>query len=82
MVILWVGSAVLLLVIVPVVVMLLRRVAEPVAEIERAAHNLAARGETIVLLLDAVNQLPETRRLVSQTGSEVGRYGAALDEVL
>ncbi len=82
MIILWVGSAVLLLVIVPVVVVLLGRVAAPVADIERAAHSLAARAETIVQLLDAVNDLPETRRLVGQTGSEVGRYGQALDEVL
>ncbi len=82
MIILWVGSAVLLLVIVPVVVALLGRVAAPVADIERATHSLAARAETIVLLLDAVNELPETRRLVSQTSSEVGRYGQTLDDVL
>lgn len=82
MIVLWIGSAVLLLVIVPVVVLLLGRVAAPVAEIERAAHNLAGRADSIVLLLDAVNELPETRRLVGQTGSEVARYGGALDDVL
>jgi hypothetical protein len=81
-IILWVGSAVLLLVIVPVVVKLLGRVAEPVQEIEHATHGLAARAESIVSLLDTVDQLPETRRLVGQTGSGVFRYGAALDEVL
>ncbi len=82
MILLWIFSAVLLLVIVPVVVVLLGRVAAPVGEIERAAHELAAQAEKIVSLLDAVDDLPETRRLVGQTGSEVSRYGAALDNVL
>ncbi len=80
--ILLIGSAVLLLVIVPVVVVLLGRVAAPVGEVERAARELAAQAEKIVSLLDAVDELPETRRLVGQTGSEVSRYGAALDNVL
>ncbi len=82
MILLWVGSSVLLLVVVPVVVTLLRRVAEPVEEIEHAARDLAMRAESIASLLDIVDQLPETRRLVGQTGSGVSRYGAALDEVL
>lgn len=82
MILLWIGSAVLLLVIVPVVVLLLLRVVAPVARIEHAAHGLEALGESIVSLLDAVDQLPETRRLVGQTGSEVARYGGALDNVM
>lgn len=82
MILLWIGSGVLLLVIVPVVVGLLRRVAEPVGDIERSAQDLAARAEAILSYLDAVNELPETRRLVGQTGSGVARYGAALDNAL
>lgn len=82
MILLWLSSAVLLVVVIPVIVALLRRVAEPVEKIEQAAHDLAVRAESIVSLLDAVNELPETRRLVGQTGSEVSRYGAALDKVL
>lgn len=77
-----IGSALLLLVIVPIVVGLLNRVLAPAQEIERAAHGLAALAESIVSLLGAVDELPETRRLVGQTGSEVSRYGAALDKVL
>jgi hypothetical protein len=82
MILLWIGSAVLLLVIVPVVVRLLRRVLEPVEEIESAVHALRAEAELIVALLDAVDALPETRSLVGQTGSGASRYGAALDKVL
>jgi len=81
-ILLLIGSALLLLVIVPIVVGLLNRVLKPAQEIERAAHGLAALAESIVSLLDAVDELPETRRLVRQTGSEVSRYGAALDKVL
>ncbi|MEJ7717883.1 MAG: hypothetical protein WKF31_07880 [Thermoleophilaceae bacterium] len=81
-ILLLVCSAILLLVIVPIVVGLLQRVLGPAQEIERATQGLAALGESIVSLLGAVDDLPETRRLVGQTGSEVSRYGAALDKVL
>lgn len=81
-ILLLIGSALLLLVIVPILVGLLGRVLGPAEEIERSAQGLAALAESIVSLLGAVDDLPETRRLVGQTGSEVSRYGAALDKVL
>ncbi len=81
-ILLLIGSALLLLVIVPILVGLLGRVLEPAEEIERSTRGLAALAESIVSLLGAVDDLPETRRLVGQTGSEVSRYGAALDKVL
>jgi len=78
----WIGNLVLLLVVVPVVVLLLNRVLRPVKDIERTTDALRQRSESLVSLLDAVNDLPTTRRLVRDTRTQVGRYGQALDEIL
>lgn len=79
---LWIGNLILLLVVVPVVVVLLGRVLAPVRDIEKTANGLKVRSGSLVTLLDAVNDLPTTRRLVGETGTRLGRYGAALDEIL
>ncbi len=82
MVLWWIGNLVLLLVVVPVVVVLLKRVLLPVKDIERTTQGLRGLSASVVSLLDAVEDLPTTRRLVGDTGSQHGHYGAALDEIL
>ena len=82
MVLWWIGNLVLLLVVIPVVVVLLKRVLLPVKDIERTTQGLRGRSASVVSLLDAVEDLPTTRRLVGDTGSQLGHYGAALDEIL
>lgn len=82
MVLWWIGNLILLLVVVPVVVVLLTRVLRPVKDIERTTKGLRGRSASVVSLLDAVEDLPTTQRLVGDTGSQLGRYGAALDEIL
>lgn len=77
----WIGNIVPLL-IVPVVIVLLQRVKKPVKEIKAGSDVLAGTSASLVVLLDAVDQLPKTRELVGQTGAGVSRYGAALDEIL
>ncbi|MGI8674502.1 MAG: hypothetical protein ACR2KD_04300 [Thermoleophilaceae bacterium] len=79
---LWIGNVLLLLVVVPVVVALFQRVMVPVREIERTAVGLRARGASLVSLLDAVDDLPTTQRLVGDTGTRIDRYGAALGKIL
>lgn len=78
----WITSAVLLLVIVPVVVKLLNSVKQPVEQIREQSEYLAAAGVSLVSLLDAVDQLPRTRELVGQTGAGLARYGGAVDQIL
>jgi hypothetical protein len=83
MAIVWITSAVLLLVITPVVVMLLNRVKRPVGEIRKQSDYLCLIGApTLLKHLDAVDQLPKTRQLVGETGAGVARYGGALDQIL
>jgi hypothetical protein len=77
----WIGNIVPLL-IVPVVIVLLQRVKKPVKEIKAGSDVLAGTSASLVVLLDAIDQLPKTRELVGQTGAGVSRYGAALDEIL
>lgn len=78
----WITSAVLLLVVVPVVVKLLNSVKQPVEQIREQSEYLAAAGASLVSLLDAVDELPRTRELVSQTGAGLARYGGAVDQIL
>lgn len=82
MAIVWITSAVLLLVVVPVVVALLNRVKEPIEDIRKQSEYLVVAGPSIVTLLDAVGQLPRTRELVGQTGAGLARYGGAVDQIL
>jgi hypothetical protein len=78
----WIGNAVLLVVILPVVVLLLQGVVQPAAEIKRTADQLAAAGPVLVNYLDPVAQLTTTRQLVHQTTDGLARYGGALDRIL
>lgn len=82
MALLWITSAVLLLVVVPVVVKLLGQVKRPVDEIRKQSEYLVVAGGSVVTLLDAVNQLPRTQELVGQTGAGLQRYGSAVDQIL
>ncbi len=78
----WIGNIVLLVVVIPVVLVILRSVIRPAVSIKRHSDDLVAVGSSISTNLDAVNDLLETQRLVGLTGGGIGRYGAALDEIL
>lgn len=82
MALLWITSAVLLLVVVPVVVVLLNRVKQPVGQIRKQSEHLLATAPSLVKHLDAVDQLPKTKGLVGETGAGVARYGSAVDQIL
>lgn len=78
----WIGNIVLLAVVIPVVILILRSVIKPAASIKSHSDELIVVGSSIVTNLDAVYDLLETQRLVGLTGAGLGRYGAALDEIL
>ncbi|MGI8593158.1 MAG: hypothetical protein ACR2ML_02120 [Solirubrobacteraceae bacterium] len=78
----WIGNVVFLVVVIPIVIVLLGRLLAPVKRIGRQADGLDKRAGSLVTALDAVDQLPRTQQLVNQTGAGLGRYGAALDEIL
>jgi hypothetical protein len=82
MIVWWIGNAVLLLVIVPVVVILLRGVLNAARDANRAVEALVPVAEAASRDLDAVDLLHTTQRQVSQTITVVANYGGSLDVIL
>ena len=78
----WIGNAVLLLVIVPVVVILLRGVLNAAKETSQAVNGLRPVAEAASSDLDAVELLNTTQEQVSQTVTVVANYGGSLDTIL
>ncbi|REK19884.1 MAG: hypothetical protein DWQ40_06200 [Actinobacteria bacterium] len=78
----WIGNAVLILLVIPVVVLIANRVISPLDEIKKYADDILANGVLVTGNLDPVPALVETRRMVGETLQGVARYGAALDEIL
>jgi len=78
----WIGNAVLLVIIAPVVVVLLYGVLDAARTVRRAVDGLATVGTKMVSDLEPVPELLKTESYVSQTSAGLARYGTALDEVL
>lgn len=78
----WIGNAVLILVVIPIVVLIANRVVTPAVEIKKYAEDILANGVIVTSNLDPIPALVETREMVGATLAGVARYGAALDEIL
>ncbi|MGE5857868.1 MAG: hypothetical protein ACM31K_05235 [Solirubrobacterales bacterium] len=78
----WIGNAVLLLVIVPVVVLLLRGVLNAAKAVTSTVDALQPVAEAASKDLDAVELLDTTQEQVSQTVAVVANYGGSLDTIL
>ena len=77
MVVLWISSAVGLLVVAPLVVVLAGRVIRPALECARYADDILEHGVGITAALDPVPALVTTRQLVTEvTGNAVAYVGA------
>lgn len=82
MILWWIGDLVLFVVVVPVVVILLRRMITPAREINKTVDALAKAGPVLVSDLSGIPLLLRTQQLVHETTAGLARYGAALDEIL
>ena len=78
----WIGNALLLLVIVPVVVILLRGVLGAAKDTTRAVDRLQPVAAAASKDLDAVELLGTTQEQVGQTVAVVADYGGSLDTIL
>jgi hypothetical protein len=78
----WIGNLVLAAVVIPVVVVLLRTLMKPVAQIGREADAVLAGGITIASQLDLLGGLVPTRESVKKVRAGVVAYGVALDKIL
>jgi hypothetical protein len=82
MILWWIGNALLLLVILPVVVYLLRGVLEAARSIVPSVNRIAAAANAGSKDLDAAPLLLTTQDHVRQTVEVVAGYGGSLDVIL
>ncbi len=82
MVLWWIGNLVFLFLIIPVVLLLLQRLARVVREIKAYATDALEHGQLLVSGLDGVQQLNQTREHARNVSSGVRRYAAALDQIV
>jgi hypothetical protein len=78
----WIGNAVLLLVVVPIVVYLLRGVLNAATSIVPSVRRIATVAAAGSQDLDAVPLLLTTQDQVRQTVAGVANYGGSLDVIL
>jgi hypothetical protein len=78
----WIGDAVLLAVVLPVVVYLLKGVLDAARSIEPSVRRIAAAANAGSKDLDAVPLLLTTQEHVRQTVEVVANYGGSLDVII
>jgi hypothetical protein len=82
MILWWIGDAVLLLVVLPVVVMLLRGVHAAATSIVPEANRIAGAAAAGSRDLDAVPLLLTTQDQVQRTVASVADYGGSLNTIV
>jgi hypothetical protein len=78
----WIGDAVLLLVVLPVVVYLLRGVLNAANSIVPSAQQIASTAHAGSKDLDATSLLLTTQDQVKRTVEVVAGYGGSLDQIV
>lgn len=78
----WIGNAIFVLVVIPVVLVLLVRLVKPVVAIEKHVDTIHQDAGRIVVALDGVKSLVTTRDLVKRVGGGLTRYVTAVDRIL
>ena len=78
----WIGSAILLVVVLPIVVVLLKGVLEAARSITPTVQGIAATAAAGSKDLDAAALLLTTQEQVKQTVAGVAGYGGSLDVII
>jgi hypothetical protein len=78
----WIGNALLLLVVLPVVVYLLKGVLDAARSVQPSVRRIADAADAGSKDLDAVPLLLTTRDQVRQTVEVVANYGGSLDVIV
>jgi hypothetical protein len=78
----WIGAAILLVVVLPIVVVLLKGVLDASKSIVPAIDSIAATAEAGSKDLDAAALLLTTQQQVKETIAGVAAYGGSLDVIL
>jgi hypothetical protein len=78
----WIGNAIFILVVIPVVVVLLQRLARSAVGIGKHIDTIHDQAGGIVIALDDVKQLIPTRDAVKRVGAGLTRYVKAVARIL
>lgn len=78
----WIGNAIFILVVIPVVVVLLHRLARATADVGKHVDTIHDQASGIVIAVDDVQQLIPTRDRVKRVGAGLTRYVQAVARVL
>jgi hypothetical protein len=81
MILLWIGNLIFLAVVIPAVLVILRRVLAPATEIKAYADDITEYGAQFAPHLEALSELATTRELVRQVNTDLERYVRALDRM-
>ncbi|MGH3523652.1 MAG: hypothetical protein ACRDU4_12725 [Mycobacterium sp.] len=78
----WVGNAIFILVVVPVVVILLQRLARSAVDVEKHVETVHGQVGGIVVAVDDVKQLIPVRAAVKRAGAGLTGYVTAVSRIL
>jgi methyl-accepting chemotaxis protein len=78
----WVGNAIFFFVVIPVVVVLLQRLARSTFVIGKRIDTIHDQAGGIVVAANDVKQLISTRDAVKRVGAGLTRYVKAVDRIL
>jgi hypothetical protein len=78
----WIGNAIFLVVIIPVVVVLLQRLARSAVDVGKHIDTIHDQAGGIVIAADDVKALIPTRDAVKRVGAGLIRYVKAVDRLL
>jgi hypothetical protein len=81
MTLMWIGNAIFLLVVIPAVVVILRRVLTPAVEIGAYVDDITEHGAQFAPHLGALSELTTTRDLVKEVNADLERYVRALERI-
>ena len=78
----WIGNALFILVVIPVVIVLLQRLMSAVLDVGKHVSKISDQVQGIVVAVDDVKQLIPTRDAVKRVGAGLTRYVQAVDRIL
>lgn len=78
----WIGNALFILVVIPVVIVLLQRLVSAVLDIGRHINTVSGQVQGLVVAVDDVKQLIPTRDAVKRVGAGLTLYVQAVDRIL
>lgn len=81
MILMWIGNIIFLFVVIPVVVIILRRVIAPAVEIRTYADDITDHVTQFAPHLGALSELATTRQLVREVNTGLERYAKALERI-